>query len=440
MTAVVIPLFIISALIVLNGVFVAAEFAIVTAPRTRITQLAEEGSSTAQMVLRVLNDPDLQNRYITTAQVGITIVSLALGMYGEHIVADWLELLLHGLGNLAEPLSHTIATIFAVALLTYLHVVIGEMIPKSLALQSAEPTALGLSRPMAILEYLLLPAVLVFNAVGNWIVRGLGIPPVDLKSRLVTSDELEYIVEESFEGGLIEASEQLFIENILDLQERTVEQVMTPRPKVAGIPINAEEGTVMNVICETRKSRYPLFDESIDQIIGVLHIKDLSRYRLHQSEKIILHELARPGIFVPESLTLEKMLVRFQRERFPFAIVVDEFGGTAGIVTLEDIVEEVVGEIQDEFDQEISPIEEISSGKLRVRGDLLLDELNQLYGLDLEHPESYTVGGFVMTLLGRIPRPGDRVRFKKVTFEVESVDHLAVNSVLVHLPMESLHS
>ena len=432
------PLSIITVLILLNGIFVAAEFAIVAVPRTRVAQLAGEGSSAAKRVLAILENPLLQNRYITTAQVGITVVSLGLGMYGEHVLAGWLLSLFDHLGLLALPAAHTIATVVSVGLLTYLHVVIGEMIPKSLALQSAEPTVLRLSRPMASLQTVLFPAVLLLNNVANGITRLLRIAPAGQESRWFTPDELEFVVEESSEGGLLEPAEQLVIENIFDLRDRTVKQVMMPRNRVHGIPVTVSQDEVMQIICETNKSRYPVYQDDLDQTVGILHIKDLARFQTHAPDgEFALRELVRSPIYVPESLSLISLFIRFQRERLQIAIVVDESGGSAGIVTLEDLVEEVVGEIQDEFDQEPIPIEVLSESRLRVRGDLILDELNQLHDLSILHPDADTVGGLVMTLLGRIPRPRDKVSYHGVIIEVESVDHMAVQTALLSiLPKE----
>ncbi len=433
MSEVIIPLAIISVFILLNGIFVAAEFAIVAAPRTRIAQLADEGMAAAQRTFKILLEPALQNRYIATAQVGITIVSLGLSMYGEKIIEEWLMLLFHE--SVAEPVAETISFIGAIALLTYLHVVFGEMIPKSLALQSAEPTVLALARPMALLEKLFWPLVAVLNGLGNVIVRLLGVPPPEEDARLFTPEELEYIVEESSEGGMLDPSDQLFIENIFDLHERTVEQVMTPRTQVVGIAVNATEETILRTVCETRKSRYPIYDGDLDQIVGILHVKDLARHRAHHEPGTLdLKSIARPAVFVPQSLHLGEMLIRFRREHIQLGIVLDEFGGTAGIVSMEDLVEEVVGEIQDEFDREIQPIEQISENVLRVRGDVILDELNQLYHLGLESEDALTVGGLVMAELGRIPLPKDTIECHGITIEVESVERLAVQSVLLYLP------
>jgi CBS domain containing-hemolysin-like protein len=288
---------------------------------------------------------------------------------------------------------------------------------------------------MSILEIVFLPFVAVLNAVGNVIVRLMGVAPPGEGERLFTAEELEYIVEESSEGGMIEPAEQLFIENIFDLEERTVEQVMTPRTQIVGLPVHTDLSEVLRRMCDTRKSRYPIFVESLDQITGVLHIKKLARY-LKQTggDTIDLQQLAAPVIFVPASLHLAQMLARFRQENAQFAVVLDEYGGTAGIISLEDLVEEVVGEIQDEFDREIQLVEEVSEGVLRVRGDVILDELNQLYDLNLESDDAYTIGGLVMSLLGRIPSSNDKIFHRKVVLEVESVEGLAVQSVLVHLP------
>jgi CBS domain containing-hemolysin-like protein len=430
-----IPLVIISVLILLNGLFVAAEFSIVAVPPTRITKRADEGSSAARRVLSILRDPQRQNRYLATAQVGITVVSLGLGMYGEHVLAEWFETLFHSLGRLAEPVAHTVATILAVGVLTYLHVVIGEMIPKSLALQAAERTVLSLDQPMTWMERIFRPLVFILNEIGNWIVRLMGIPPLDIAERLYSPEELELIVDESFEVGLLESSEQLFIENIFDLSERDVGQVMTPRTRVDGIEVTADLDKIMNHICETRQTRYPIYEGDLDQIVGILHVKDLARQRVSVDRSATdLRELARPPVFIPESLSLDNLLIRFRKEHLQIAIVIDEFGGTAGLVTLEDLMEEVVGEIQDEFDQEIEPIEELSPEVLRVRGDLILAELNQLYDLDLPHREVDSIGGLVMASLGRIPKPGDVVEAGGARFEVETVEGLAVQTLIVRLP------
>jgi CBS domain containing-hemolysin-like protein len=429
-----VPILIITGLILLNGLFVAAEFAIVAAPRTRLTQAAERGSRAARHVLDILASPAQQNLYLATAQFGITLASLGLGMYGEHTVAAWLQGPLSRITPLAGALSHTVATILAIGLLTYLHVVLGEMVPKTLAIQHAEATVLQLDRPMRVLRRLFSPIVLVLNGIGNGIVRLMGIPRVNAQARLFSADELEYLMEESADKGLMEPDEQLFIENIFDLRQRSIGQVMTPRKQIVGLHISADEQETLRFVCEKRHSRYPVYDQGLDDIIGVLHIKTLARQQVNRGHQPFdLRQLARPVVYVPESLALDQMLTRFRRDRRQLAIVVDEYGGTAGLITLEDLIEEVVGEILDEFDLEMTPLERLSEKLLRARGDLLVDELNQLCNLDLKHPEADTVGGLVMASLGRLAEQGDRVVIDGVTLEVEAVEGLAVQTVLVRL-------
>jgi CBS domain containing-hemolysin-like protein len=327
--------------------------------------------------------------------------------------------------------------VLGISLLTYLHVVVGEMVPKSLALQSAEKMALGLDRPMRFVQRVFLPAVVILNKIGNGITRLMGIPPVDMQERLIPPDELEIIVEESYARGLLQVTEQLFIENIFDFGERTVGQVMTPRTRIIGLPTTGSEDEVLDRVCEARFSRYPVYQDDLDTIIGILHVKDLARHCVHQVESFSARRLARTVTFVPETVSLEEMLLRFRQEHTQIAVVVDEFGGTAGLVTVEDLVEEVVGEIVDEFDQEIPPFTELKPWLLRVRGDLLLEELNQHYDLGLDHPVAHNVSGLIMAELGRIAQQGDVVVYDGNEFEVESVSGLAVELVTVRLSPDS---
>jgi len=431
-----IPILIIFFLILLNGLFVAAEFAIVGAPNTRIAQRAEQGSSLAKRVLTILRDPDRQNQYIATAQVGITIASLGLGMYGEHTIANWLIPPLEHLGIFTVSVAHSIAIIISIGGLTYLHVVIGEMVPKTIALKSAETTVLRLVTPMTIAERLFSPVVWVLNGIGNQILKLLGIQPAEGSARLMSPEELEFVVDESFEGGLVEANEQLFIENIFDLSERTVGQVMTPRNHIIGIPTTMDEQSVLLRACQARYTRLPVYNEDLDHITGILHLKDLARQQVDPEKEFILTDIISPPKYVPESLSLEDMLVQFRREGFQIAVVIDEFGGTAGVVSIEDLVEEVVGEILDEFDQEILPIQELEENVLRVRGDLLIDELNQHFDLDIPHPDADSVGGLIMAQLGRIVKPGDKIVIYGVRMEVETVKGLVIQTVLVTIPNE----
>lgn len=432
------PILVIGLLLVVNGFFVAAEFALAAAPEARIARLAEEGSTGAQRLLAILRSARSFTAYISTAQVGITLASLGLGMYGEHAIAEWLVHPLEELGGWGTAAAHVMATVLAVTLLTYFHVVLGEMVPKSLALLAPDIAALRLATGMRVAQILFRPLTALLNWIGDLLLRLARIPPADARERLISSAELEYIVEESTVSGLLEPTEQLYLENVLDFGERTLGQVMTPRTRMQILPVEATLDEVLETICEHGYSRYPVYEENRDHIIGVLYVKDLARLISQGPQSIDLRTLVRPAYFVPESVLLEQMLQRFRADHIQIAIVVDEFGGTAGLVTLEDLVEELIGEIQDEFDEEIPPLEEIAPYTLRARGDLLIDELNQLYELALYHEEVDTVAGLVMAQLGRIPTPGERVVVGEVQFEVEAVEGRAISTVLVRLPVSPL--
>jgi len=431
-----IPIVIILVLILLNGLFVAAEFAIVTAPRPKLRALKDEGSKKAEQLLEILSSQELQNRYITTAQVGITIASLGLGMYGEHVIADWLIEPLHSLGHLSDAVVHTIATILSVSLLTYLHVVLGEMIPKSFALHTASKTVMALYTPLKISERVFYPVVHVLNIFSVFVIDKFDLSKNDDDTRILTPDDLEFLVEESMESGLLESTDQLFIENILDLDERTARQVMTPRNRIFGVSVDTPPAEIIQIICDTNKTRYPIFDTNLDNIVGVLHIKDLARWQVNNdSLPQNIREVLRPMIFIPESLTLSKLMYRFREEQSHVAIALDEFGGTAGIITLEDLIEEVVGEILDEFDQEKPPFEHLSESVIRVRGDVILEELEQHFNLVFEDAsETNSIAGYIMSQLGSIPKPNERLRINGATITVEEVDGLAILTVIIQLP------
>lgn len=433
----IIPILVIIVLIVINGFFVAAEFAIAGASRPRVSALADEGSTSAQRVLKILSSHSAINRYLGASQIGITLASLGLGMYGEHEITQWLLHPLHNFGWMGSVVADTIATFLAVALLTYFHVVLGEMLPKSLALQSATMAAVQLSTPMAVVSWFFRPIVTILTGISNLLLHLLGIPHAGAEARMVSTAELAYIVEESSEGGLIDPSEQIFLENVIDFNQRNVNQVMTPRTRMAALAVEASREETLALICKERHSRYPVFEGDRDHILGILHVKDVARRLIAPADKWDLRSMLRPAVFVPESISLDEMLAQFRAKHFQVAIVVDEYGGTAGIVGLEDLAEEIVGEIQDEFDEEQPPFVALDDHTLRVRGDLLLDELTQHYDLDFsadEAEDTETVGGLIMSLLGHVAHEGEEASLHGVRFVVEAVDGLAVDSALVYLP------
>jgi CBS domain containing-hemolysin-like protein len=433
------PLAIISLLVLLNGLYVAGEFSLIGVRPSRIEQLAEEGVKPAGQVQEILDSNQKQDSYIATAQLGITIASLGLGMYGEPAVAHFIEPYLERLVGI-EPtpaILHTIATILALGTLTYLHVVIGEMVPKSLALAAAERTVLLIFRPMRISQTILSWPVRFLNNIGRLLLRFLRIPPAEGQARLHSQEELELIVAESAEGGLLYEEEGEMILNIFDFSDRQVGQVMTPRRKIQALPHEMPLPTILSTLAESNHSRFPVYKDDLDHVIGILHLKDVLHFRLRGDGPFDIDLLLRPAPAVPETLPVEQLLAAFKRERLHMAIVLDEFGGMAGIVTLEDLVEEVVGEVRDEFDTELEPLIEVGPGELDVAGDYLVDDLRDYVylGDEKDLPDVETVGGLIITGLGRPPQVGDEIEMEEgICFEVVEVDGRAVTRVRVTYP------
>jgi CBS domain containing-hemolysin-like protein len=426
-------------LIAINGLFVAAEFAIIGVRPSRVEQLAQSGNQTAIGIRDTVKEAPRRDRYIATAQLGITLASLGLGMYGEPAIAHLLEEPLHAWFGLEGDIVHTITFIIALSLMTYLHVVVGEMIPKSLALQNAEGVVLALAFPMRLSQWLFHYAISFLNGVGLLTLKLLRVPPPLEGSRLHTSDELEMIISESYQGGLLEQGEQQLLANIFTFGERRVGQVMTPRPKMVAVPIDVSYDALRDLFMNSSYSRLPVYERTTDNIIGVIHLKDLVRHEVNGEGAFNLRARMRRNVpTVPETLSIETLLQLLKRQRVHMAIVIDEYGGTAGLVTLEDLVEEVVGEVRDEFDfDEIAPLTVISEGVLSVSGDYLLDDLDDYIKLGEIEYDVETVGGLILAELDRPPQVGDTVTYHDVTFTVESIAGRAVERVKVEFSEKS---
>ncbi len=425
------PFLIVTALILLNGVFVAAEFAIVGAPRAAIDARAASGNRLAQLVQSVLRNPRRQDRYIATAQLGITAASLGLGMYGEHVLADWI---LRGFADAGLPewlVSHAAASVVAVAVLTYFHIVIGEMVPKSLALQQAETLVLWITPPMLWTKNLLFPLVVSLNALGNAVLRVLGVDrQAQNAEHYYTPEELQLIVQESEELGELRAESGQMLQELFEFGDLTAGQAMVPRVRISGIPVGAAPETIRALLARSPHTRYPVYEGDLDHIAGFIHIKDLLRLLLVNSAVDRAHVRAVP--LVPETAPLDMVLATMRRNRTQIVIVIDEHGGTAGTVTLEDLFEEVVGEIE-EGPPSAPQIYRDRQGRLRVPGTMRIDELGQQFDLDLEHEEVDSVSGLVLTLLGRTPVVGDSVRYGRLQFEVTAVKGRGVDECAVTL-------
>jgi CBS domain containing-hemolysin-like protein len=422
---------IITALILLNAVFVAAEFAIVGAPRASIDKRAAEGHSLARLVQSVLRNPQKQDRYIATAQLGITVASLGLGMYGEHVLADGIYERLRAFGGPGFLASHAFASVIAVGILTYFHIVVGEMVPKSVALQRAETLSLWITPPMLWTKNVLYPFVVGLNALGNLTLRAFGIRrQVQHAEQYYTPEELQLIVQESEELGALRGESSRMLQELFEFGDLTADQVMVPRVRITGIALGTTPDGIRDVLGASPHTRYPLYERDLDHIAGMIHIKDLLRLLLNGESIGAAH--ARPLPLMPETAELDDVLDTMRRERTQMVVVLDEHGGTAGVVTLEDLFEEVVGDIA-ESPTEAPAFYRDTSGRLRVPGTMRLDEVGQQFDLDVEHEEVDSVSGLVLTLLGRTPVVGDTVRYERLVFEVTAVKGHGVDECAVSL-------
>jgi CBS domain containing-hemolysin-like protein len=417
-TELLIPVSIILGLVIANGLFVAAEFAIVGAPRASVEHLAGQGSRLAQRVLRVLEDPKLKDRYIATTQIGISVASLGLGMYGEHWLAERLAGWIEPIGTGGWIAVHTLASIIAIAILTYLHIVIGEMVPKALALQRAQRTALIVSPIIRLLERILFPLVVGLNAIGNAILGLIGIRRQEVDAeRYHSAEELQLIVQESQAGGMLRGESGKILRELFAFSDLNAGEIMVPRVLLTGIPVGAEPDELRAIVRAQPFTRYPVYAGDPDHIVGSLHIKQVLRHLL--SNQTVTERDARPVPYIPGPTTLEEVHNAMRRFSAQMAVVMDQHGGTAGLVTMDDLFEVIVGEIEEGPGQ--TTIVKESDSRLRVPGTMRLKEAGEAIGLPIEHPKVTTVSGLVLVLLGRPAKVGDAVAWGGVLFEVTAV-------------------
>jgi len=425
-----VPLLIIAGLVGLNGLFVAAEFALLSAPRQAIERRAAQGHRLAAWVHRTLSEPRLQDRYVATAQLGITLASLGLGMYGEHVLAGGLAPLLEELGAARWIAAHTLATALALALLTYCHIVFGEMVPKSLALMRPEAAILWIARPMRWTRAAFYPLVVALERLGNATLKAMGIERQRSAGSYYTPEELELIVQESQEGGMLKPESGQVLRELFDFEALTAGQVMVPRVRIIGVPLAASLEELQEILRGARHTRYPVYKEDLDHIAGVVHIKDLLRLLLVR--RPLTRGDVRRVAFVPETAELDTVLEAMRRTRTQMVVVMDEHGGTAGLVAIDDLSTEMVGQMG-EGESTGQEFYRDAAGRLRVQGTLRLEELGEHLGVELQHEEVDTVSGLVLALLERPPRVGDAVRYAGVRFAVTAIEGHGVRECVVAL-------
>jgi CBS domain containing-hemolysin-like protein len=414
-----------------NGFFVAAEFALV---KVRPTQLAEHlarGSSRAKMTRRVLKRLDA---YLAAAQVGITFASLALGWIGEPAFADLITPLFVRFGAFAAPLAHSISITISFILISALHIVFGEQVPKFLAIENSVGTAMWTSHVLHGFYLVTYPAIWMLRTATNGALRIFGIRVATEEGAVHSVDELRMILASSEKAGILSEENREIIEGVFQFSKRTARQIMVPRTDVVVLSTTKSIEENLETIRVTRHTRYPLCEDTLDQTIGLIHVKDLMLAQLRGPGRS-LEQLKREILFVPENSTVESLLSQFIEHKTHMAVVLDEYGGASGIVSLENITEELFGQIQDEFDRERPEIEPLGNGKYRVRGDYLIEDLADRLKIDLGEPEEETVGGYVAARLGREVLPGDRVALGDLAITVLEAERFRVRWVTVETKM-----
>jgi CBS domain containing-hemolysin-like protein len=411
-------------LVFLNALFVAAEFAFVRVRPTRLTQLIAEGDRKAGAANQCVNHLDA---YLSVSQLGITLSSLGLGWLGEPAVASLLKPLLTKWGLGSPALITSISFIVAFSLITFIHVVFGELAPKSLAIQKAENIALGLARPMQFFYRIFYPAVVLLNGTANWFITRLGFEPPSDSAVAHSEEELRILIGESYKSGQINATEQELLENVFRFEEKVAEEIMVPRPDVVFLDTGLKLESNMEIARKSGHTRFPLINGNPDEVIGVINVKDL----MYLDDRIEnLSEIKREAVFIPESMPLEKLLAEFKKRREHLVIVIDEYGGTAGIVSLEDVLEELVGDIQDEYDHEEPEYTVAQDGSILASGRMSIDYAVELFKLPLDDEDQYnTLAGYVLGKLGKSPQEGDEITEGHINLKIVRMDGMRIDLI-----------
>jgi CBS domain containing-hemolysin-like protein len=425
-------------LVAANGFFVAAEFSLVSVRQTRIDQLVEQGNRLARIIQKAKADP---NRFLSASQIGITLASLALGWVAEPTVATLLTHVLHMVGVdgwLGATLLHSVAVAVTFVIITYMHIVLGEFIPKAMALQRTEPTVLYTALPLELTASLCTPFIHVLNRSGQFLLDRLGIPAAPHHHLVYTEDELKRIVSASHEVGILEAQEQEMLHKVFAFSDRRVRELMVPRTDMQVLPVTATFAEVVRLVVSEQHTRMPVYEDSIDDIIGVLNAKDLFQFLADDRSPadFDLRALLRPVPFVPESKAVDDLLAEMKKSRTQMAIVMDEFGGTAGLISLEDLLEELVGEIEDEFDEPEVEIVPLDTGVYRLDGKVRIVDFNERFGTELSSEDYDTIAGLVFGQLGREPLLEDVVEFERHRLVVEAMEGHRITSLRLYIRLE----
>lgn len=432
LTDIFINIFIILFLLFVNGFFVAAEFSLVKVRKTRLEQLCNEGNSNAKKAMKLVDDV---NKMLAAAQLGVTIASIALGWVAESTIVQLIEPVIRLFaGSLAHISSHVVAVPISFVLVTYFHVLLGEQLPKCISLRHPETIALLVSRPMDIFITIFKPFVWLLEVSGNKILSACHANSEDA-SLVHSTEELDMLVDASYNEGVLNETEAEMLHNMFKFSDLMAKQVMIPRTDMVCIPNDISYEELNKVALENQYTRYPVYEENIDKILGFIHVKDLFSLAM-KHEKFSVQKLIRPLMLVPETMTLDNLIIEFRKLHCQIAVVIDEFGGTSGLITLEDVLEEIIGEVQDEFDEEAeADIKEIGEDTYIANAMMRIDELVKFFDLKeslFEEDDVDTIAGLVVKLLGRIAQVGDSVSFNGLTFTVKEVDGARITKLQIY--------
>jgi CBS domain containing-hemolysin-like protein len=412
-------------LVLLNGYFVAAEFALVRSRRPRIEAMIRRGDRLARLALKATSNI---SALISASQLGVTIASLGVGWVAQSALRDAL-----GNGTGMTALALGLAVTAAIAAAAFAHVVLGEVVPKAIALQHPERLAKWLVPGLMAFAWITRPAVWLITRTSDFLLQLLGVERTAGEENVHSPEELRILVEQAQEGGAIEAQDADMIDAVLEFSEKNAREVMTPRTNIVALPVEATLDETLELVLESGFSRYPVFEETVDNIVGIVLAKDLLRAMRDPQSPFSLEQMIRPVHVVPGSREVEDVLADFKRLKEHMAVVLDEYGGTAGVVTMEDLLEEIVGEILDEYDESEPVAETSGAGEIVIQGTTHIGELNEKYGLSVPEDTYNTIGGYVFGTIGRLPVPGDRVTAGNAIFTVQAMDGRRIEALAVDL-------
>ena len=427
-------------LIGFNALYVLAEFSTVSSRRARLTHLSNEGHALARTMLAIVENPTKLDAYVATSQVGITISSLILGFYGQAQLSPYLVPLFDNFGDFSEAAALSISATIVLIFLTLLQVLFGELIPKNLGIQEPERFSLLTAKPMQWSGWFFKPLIMLFNGSGILLMKLMRIDPATEHGHIHSPLEISILIEESGQGGTISADEYKLLTNTMRMREEMVKKIMIPRAQMLAAPDTLTVSEITSLVSDSPYSRLPIYKETIDNIIGMVHLRDLFCWNNSKNapKEIQISEIIRPVLFVPETMQVKEVFSLLQKNQFQVAIILDEYAGTSGLVTLEDLIEEIFGDLQDEFDEDLPSIQIRSETELLIQGDTAIDELNDLFDWHLSDQEVDTIGGLISNEIGRIPTAGDTVTIHGLQFSIEKTEGRAVASVVLKTTKEDI--